>query len=249
LLGSCLTGLAGAMPRADVGRSPPELPARRRRSAAFPPTSRPGILGSEARRRWRRGRSPARRSRLAPPWHQHRTLSVTGATAATDIAERAANGQTRRPHVRPRRRGLLAAAARQPLPARVRVVRERRVKGAAASARRAPVVGLVAAAALVTALPATAEEPATYAGYSAPGCGRLGVRNRHDPAPDGSDAFIKTASFDILCESGSTARVGIQIDTAGMLLVRRFYYFTGSGRDASWTPSVEAAILGACGCR
>ena len=96
---------------------------------------------------------------------------------------------------------------------------------------------------------ATAEEPATYAGYSAPGCGRLGARNRHDPAPDGSDAYIKTASFDILCESGSAARVGIQIDTAGMLLVRRFYYVTGAGWDATWTPSVEAAILGACGCR
>jgi hypothetical protein len=133
--------------------------------------------------------------------------------------------------------GLVAPAARRPSPARVRVVRERRVKVAAA-ARRATLVGLVAAA-----------EPATYAGYSAPGCGRLGARNRHDPAPDGSDAYIKTASFDILCESGSTARVGIQIDTAGMLLVRRFYYVTGAGRDATWTPSVEAAILGACGCR
>jgi hypothetical protein len=115
--------------------------------------------------------------------------------------------------------------------------------------RRAAIVGLVAAAALVAAMSATAEEPATYAGYSAPGCGRLGVRNRHDPAPDGSDVYIQTASFDILCESGSTARVGIQVDTAGMLLVRRFYYVTGAGRDATWTPSVEAAILGACGCR
>ena len=130
----------------------------------------------------------------------------------------------------------------------MRVVRERRVKEAAPSARRATVVGLVAAA-LVTGISATAEEPASYAGYLAPGCGRLGARNRHDPAPDGSDAYIKTASFDILCASGSTARVGIQIDTAGMLLVRRFYYVTGAGRDATWTPSVEAAILGACGCR
>ena len=131
----------------------------------------------------------------------------------------------------------------------MRVVRERRVKVAAASARRATVVGLVAAAAFFTGMSATAEEPATYAGYSAPGCGKLGARNRHDPAPDGSDAYIKTASFDILCESGSTARVGIQIDTAGMLLVRRFYYVTGAGWDATWTPSVEAAIRGACGCR
>jgi hypothetical protein len=120
---------------------------------------------------------------------------------------------------------------------------------AAPSARRATVVAFVAAATLVSAMSATAEEPATYAGYSAPGCGRLGARNRHDPAPDGSDAYIKTASFDILCESGSRARVGIQIDTAGMLLVRRFYYVTGVGREATWTPSVEAAILGACGCR
>jgi hypothetical protein len=120
---------------------------------------------------------------------------------------------------------------------------------AAATAGRAAVVGLVAATTLASAIPAPAEEPATYAGYSAPGCGRLSARNRHDPAPDGSDAYIETASFDILCESGSTARVGIQIDTAGMLLVRRFYYVTGARRDATWTPSVEAAILGACGCR
>ena len=123
------------------------------------------------------------------------------------------------------------------------------MKVAAAPAGRVTVVGLLAAAALVAGMSAAAEEPATYAGYSAPGCGRLGARNRHDPAPDGSDAYIKTASFDILCESGSTARVGIQVDAAGMLLVRRFYYVTGSSREATWTPSVEAAILGACGCR
>ncbi len=105
------------------------------------------------------------------------------------------------------------------------------------------------AAALVAGLPAAAEEPAAYAGFSAPGCGRLGARNRRDPAPDGSDAYLQTASFDILCDSGSTARIGIQIDKAGMMPVRRFYYFAEPGRDATWAPSVETAIQGACGCR
>src|SRR5207249_3605179 len=84
-----------------------------------------------------------------------------------------------------------AAGARQGGP---RASRE----GGRRAGGRVTVVGLLAAAALVAGMSAAAEEPATYAGYSAPGCGRLGARDRHDPAPDGSDAYIKTASFDIL---------------------------------------------------
>jgi hypothetical protein len=114
---------------------------------------------------------------------------------------------------------------------------------------RLAAVGLLAATVLAARAPATGEEPVSWAGFAEPGCGKLGTADLHQPAPDGSDAYLQTASFDLLCEDGSTARIGIQIDKAGMMLVRRFYYLRTPAREATWAPSVATAIRGACGCR
>ncbi len=113
-------------------------------------------------------------------------------------------------------------------------------------------LALLLCTAVLASLPAAAEEledPASYAGFAVAGCGKLGTRDRRDPAPDGSNRFVRTASFDIVCERGDSGRIGIQIDKAGMMLVRRFYYLTGAAHDMTFVPSVQQAIRGACGCQ